>query len=240
MVTNFWDRNKKQIQSDFLCRPYVISLLGNVKKKKILDAGCGEGYISRILSEKKAIVVGIDISKKLIKIAKQKEDSLKLGTFFYHSDIRNMKIIKNESQDIVISVLVFNHLSKKTDWLKALSEIKRVLKKKGVFILSLPHPFEMFYRPKTNWVRYLDGKIGNYWKEERIKKELYKSSKETCIVNNYSKRFSTLINLLIESGFMVDKVLEPMPTKKDLSTCPKLWGEEKKFPFYLIIRCLKK
>jgi len=61
MVTNFWDRNKKQIQSDFLCRPYVISLLGNVKKKKILDAGCGEGYISRILSEKKAIVVGIFI-----------------------------------------------------------------------------------------------------------------------------------------------------------------------------------
>ncbi|MBT4192020.1 MAG: methyltransferase domain-containing protein [Candidatus Diapherotrites archaeon] len=62
----FWQRDEKLIQSDFLCRPQSINALGNVKGKRILDIGCGEGYVSRILALKGASVVGIDNSREMI------------------------------------------------------------------------------------------------------------------------------------------------------------------------------
>lgn len=51
--------------------PTTLKLLGNVKGKMILDLGCGSGIYARILTEKGAKVRGIDISSKLLEIAKK-------------------------------------------------------------------------------------------------------------------------------------------------------------------------
>jgi len=50
-------------------QPSIDELLGNVCGKRILDAGCGEGYYSRELASKNALVAGIDGSKSMIAIA---------------------------------------------------------------------------------------------------------------------------------------------------------------------------
>lgn len=44
-----WQREKPTLLSDFSARPHVIEHCGDVTGKKILDLGCGEGYVSRLL-----------------------------------------------------------------------------------------------------------------------------------------------------------------------------------------------
>ena len=55
-----------------ILNPSVEGLLGDVKGKHMLDAGCGEGYLSRYYASKGAIVTGVDFSQNLIEIAKKK------------------------------------------------------------------------------------------------------------------------------------------------------------------------
>jgi SAM-dependent methyltransferase len=43
--------------------PHLLDLLGNVSDQVVLDAGCGEGYLARILA---ARVTGVDLSPRLI------------------------------------------------------------------------------------------------------------------------------------------------------------------------------
>ena len=47
----------------------------DLKGARILDAGCGTGVLSRILDERGAEVVGVDISDKLIEVAKNRSTS---------------------------------------------------------------------------------------------------------------------------------------------------------------------
>lgn len=48
----------------------MLSLIGDVKHKRVLDAGCGYGFYSILLAKRGAMVTGIDISEKMIALAK--------------------------------------------------------------------------------------------------------------------------------------------------------------------------
>jgi len=52
----------------------LYSYLKPIQNKSILDYGCGSGTFCRFLSEKKAIVTGVDISENMIKVAKESQD----------------------------------------------------------------------------------------------------------------------------------------------------------------------
>ena len=47
-----------------LLNPTIFSLLGEVDGNHLLDAGCGEGYLSRLLVKKGARVTAVDFSQK--------------------------------------------------------------------------------------------------------------------------------------------------------------------------------
>src|SRR4051812_2321773 len=41
---------------------HILTLLGDVSNQDVLDAGCGEGYLARILAGRGARVTGVDLS----------------------------------------------------------------------------------------------------------------------------------------------------------------------------------
>jgi len=57
-----------------------LQVVGDVFGLTVLDAGCGEGYLSRILSSRGATVTGIDISPRLVEMARAKDPT---GTITY-------------------------------------------------------------------------------------------------------------------------------------------------------------
>jgi len=51
----------------------LLDLLGDVNGRRVLDAGCGEGYLARWLAARGAHVTGIDLSARLIALARAKD-----------------------------------------------------------------------------------------------------------------------------------------------------------------------
>ena len=60
--------------------PDLLEWLGDVSGQRVLDAGCGEGYLARVLESAGAEVTGIDISPRLIEQARAKDAG---GTITY-------------------------------------------------------------------------------------------------------------------------------------------------------------
>src|SRR5215475_1452036 len=64
---------REQAEHDpFGMLPHMLGLLGDVAGQDLLDAGCGEGYLSRILAARGARVTGVDLSPRLVMLAGQK------------------------------------------------------------------------------------------------------------------------------------------------------------------------
>lgn len=64
-------------QDDLVGDPFgiltpLLAQLGDVTGQDVLDAGCGEGYLSRILAARGARVTGVDLSPRLVELAGQK------------------------------------------------------------------------------------------------------------------------------------------------------------------------
>lgn len=102
------------------------------KKGKLLDVGCGQGAVSKVIKSyfPQFEVSGIDVSKASLKQAGINPSDV---NFRYGSAYRIP--FKNATFDVVASFDVMEHLDTPA---KALKEIGRVLKKGGTFILSCP------------------------------------------------------------------------------------------------------
>lgn len=105
-----------------------------VKDKIVLDAACGAGYGSFILSSEAQRVIGIDISEEAVLYAQgqYKKDNL---TYLVNS-IEKIDV-EDHSIDIIVSFETIEHVNEDLQH-KFLKEIKRVLKKDGVLIMSTP------------------------------------------------------------------------------------------------------
>lgn len=105
-----------------------------VRDKNILDLGCGTGRNSNYLSENGNNVIGIEISKTALDIAKSRARDLNLKVDYRFGDIGEPYGIKEESIDIILDVTSSNSLDEKGRDVY-LKECSRVLKLGGYFFV---------------------------------------------------------------------------------------------------------
>jgi 2-polyprenyl-3-methyl-5-hydroxy-6-metoxy-1,4-benzoquinol methylase len=65
--------------SPFGLLPPLLELLGDITGRRVLDAGCGEGYLARVLAARRARVTGIDLSPRLIAMPRAKNPAGDIG-----------------------------------------------------------------------------------------------------------------------------------------------------------------
>lgn len=103
-----------------------------IKNKKVLDIASGEGYGTNILAEYASSVIGVDISEDAVLHAKNKY--IKENLSFHKGSALEIPF-DSETFDVVVSFETLEHVSNQE---KMLKEIKRVLKKDGILIISTP------------------------------------------------------------------------------------------------------
>lgn len=133
-------------------------IVGKKKFKKILDDGCASGSmaneISKILPKSK--VTGIDVYNKAIKFGKTQYPHIK----FLVADAHKLPF-RNKSFDLVICYETIEHV---VNPVKVLQEIKRVLKKDGLGIITMDSGNLMF---RIVWWVWEKTK-GNVWQDAHL------------------------------------------------------------------------
>lgn len=104
-----------------------------VEDKKVLDLGCNTGYGTELLSQAAKRVVGVDVSRKAISIAKEKYNSSNID--FHLVDGKELPFGDGEF-DFIISCQVIEHI---VDYNVFLDELKRVLSPTGVAVFTTPN-----------------------------------------------------------------------------------------------------
>ena len=119
------------------------------KVKSVLDVGCGMGAFTKILSQRGFFVTAVDYSQEVISFAKKASNNS--NARFLTANIYDIPFDK-DTYDMVICIAVFQHLK---DPKKAISEIKRVLKPGGIFVVITLNLFSLdtFFQ-KENVIRY--------------------------------------------------------------------------------------
>lgn len=236
--TEYGDLNRQHVID-----PVIFRLTGSVKGLTILDAGCGNGYLCRLLAKKGAKVVGVDISSEFIQMAKWKEKESPLGITYFLGSICDMSLCQDRAFDIAISNLALMDLP---DLDKAMRELHRVLKRNGRLVFSIMHP--CFADPPVHgWVRTpLDTERKEdriYWKVDRYfdrTMEIWRLSAEGPPLYSFHRPLSEYIKTLLGQGFSITDFEEPIPPKKAVVQHFREFGDEyKRIPWFLIIGAKK-
>tara|TARA_B100001123_G_C15292026_1_gene1017796 strand:- start:357 stop:1343 length:987 start_codon:yes stop_codon:yes gene_type:complete len=103
------------------------------EKSEVLDAACGVGYGTNLLSKKSKNIIGIDYSKSAIKFAKENYKNKKIK--FFESNILNFKYKKKF--DVIVSLETLEHINR-SDGIRWIKKCYGLLKKNGIFICSSP------------------------------------------------------------------------------------------------------
>ena len=110
---------------------YIKRALTGYKFKTVLDAACGSGWLGKLVKDEWGVqIYGVDISKKGVMLANKSGVMAKVG------DIAKKIPYKDKSFDLVFSSETIEHLYNPDKFLK---EIRRVLKPKGLLVLTTPN-----------------------------------------------------------------------------------------------------
>lgn len=229
--------------------PNLLRMLGDIKGKKVLDLACGQGVFTDTLASLRADTVGIDISKELIAIAKER-NTIKgktkkevRGAEYFITPSDDLYMIKDHTQDIVVCVLALQNIEKLD---KTLEEVSRVLVKGGRFIVVLNHP--MYRNPrKTHWgydedtsIQYR--RVDEYMSESSVKIDMTPGSK---VDKKYTISFHRPLQLYVKAfakhHFAITR-LEEWISHRESKAGPRQRAENisrKEIPLFMCIEVSK-
>ncbi|HTL53299.1 MAG TPA: methyltransferase domain-containing protein [Planctomycetota bacterium] len=224
------DRNRR-LNSD----PVLWRMLGSVAGLKVLDAGCGTGYLAAKLAQAGATVQAIDFSPEMIRVAR----AACPGIDYRVDDAQTLATVATASVDRVVSNYVLMDLA---DLSAAVQAIVRVLKPGGVAVAIFSHPC------------FPQGRVRVSTSGDSIAYTFYNSYFECAEQSDppwghFTSRFtwfhrplSVYTKTFREAGLMMDEIDEPHLTPDRYHEAPdaRVLKNSRERPYSIAFRLVKK
>ena len=181
-------------------RPAVLAALGPVCGRQVLDAACGPGLYLRELLERGAEVTAFDASPVMVSLARQQTagrvriDQAALGKPLPYPD---------DAFDLIVCALAIHYAG---DRAAAFAEFCRVLRPGGAAVVSTQHPV-------MDWLR----KGGSYF-QATLETDIWRMPSGDQPVHFWREPLSALCTAATDAGFLIGKVIEPVPARDNART----------------------
>ena len=221
-------------------KPALRAELPDLAGKDVLCIGCGSGVDAQWLVDNGAQnVIGVDISEGLIKVGKRERPNLDLRVM----DMEQLDFEDN-SFDLACSSLAIHYLKTMTP---ALKEARRVLKPGGLYVMSSMHPIdssmEIWEEGNIKGAR-LDWQKDETTQERTVRGDYMSPDGDgtraitgylgDINVTAYHRTFSVMLQQIMDSGFTVERCVEPLPLPELKDVNPSVYEQLVKMPSFII------
>ena len=203
--------------------PAMLSLLPDVAGLRALDAACGPGRYAEWLADHGAEVVAFDLSPRMLENARRRlGDKARIE----QGDLsRPLSFLSHDAFDLVVCALALDYVR---DWRRPLSEFHRVLRTGGWLVFSMEHPLSEYSLRQAQ----------DYFAIERVE-YTWRGFGLPVVVPSFRRPLMDIFNTLLDAGFRVDRVVEPVPTEEFRKQDPVDYERLLKRPGFLCVRAVK-
>lgn len=234
-----WQRAEPILLSDFTARPFLINWSHPLDDMRVLDLGCGEGYVGRQLLEGGAAsVTGMDISAEMIENA-QAQIPADAGDKLSYSvgSATDLSCFGDDEFDVVICVFLFNYLNR-AETTQTMTEVARVLRPGGRFIFAVPHPSLAFVRPEEEPFYFSRGDHGYFnGRDALFEGKIWRRDGVGVRVRCVHKTLDDYFNSLRTAGFSsLPELKELHATEEHLAFDPAFFEPLRETPLHLAFK----
>lgn len=240
-----WSRDQRILLSDFTARPRVIEEL-EPAGKRVLDLGCGEGYVARLAAQAGAAsVFGVDSSIEMIENARRavREDAPCRMTFAA-ADATQLTAEGPADFDRAMAVFLFNYLTR-----SEMEHVMRIARMRvvsgGRFVFTVPHPCFPYMRHVLSMTAterrpfYFDTGGHSYFSgvDRTYEGEIWRRDGVAVPVRCVHKTWADYFEALARAGFTcMPKVEELRVTDDHVEIDPPFFGPLKGYPLHVLFR----
>lgn len=220
-----------------LALPAIAELTGDVAGQRVCDLCCGQGIVARDLARRGADVIGIDLSERLLEIARQEEAARAEGwpgsVVYHYGDALALEGTPTIEAGCFHGVVCCLALMDLPDLPAVLRSVAWALAQGGWFVFAVTHP--CFQTPESRWTGKASGtvrrEVRGYFREGH-----WVSSNVQGVrgqVGAYHRTLSTLLNALTDAGFIFTRMREPQALDELTGRVPGY----REVPVVLVVRC---
>lgn len=213
--------------------PALLELIGDVRGQRVCDLACGQGIVARELARRGARVTGVDISERLLALARTEEARDPLGIIYRLDDGQRLDSFEDASLDGVVSNMALMDIPDVGATYRA---VARVLRPGGWLAFSITHPCVQM--PGSDWLERDDGRIarvsGHYFTEGYWAPENAPGVRGR--VGAQHRTLGTYLNGLIEARLRIERLAEP---RFDGIAAGSARTAYRDVPGALLVRCLR-
>lgn len=189
-------------------KPTMFALLPDLQGKKVLDLGCGTGvHLAHYLQAGASAVVGLDLSELMLAQAEKDLRQISPNVSLHCLPMERLDEIPEGEFDVITSSFAFHYVA---DFPDLLAKISQKLTACGTLIFSQEHPIVTCYQSGYRWEKneqkqQVAYRLNYYRDEGERDRSWFQQAFKT-----YHRTMATILNNLIQAGFEIKQVEEPM------------------------------